>query len=312
MKKLMIACGVALVAMSTLVGCNKSGAEGGNDAFGDSLSVGFGQFVGTQIAGELNSMDPEEIAKMGKDEILRGIKEMVMLDTTKQGYMAGLQVGMNLQMQLAQMEKSGIKIDRKKFYDAFVEYFNQDSISTDKQAAVMANWQKLSNQVSEKMMAEQKRVAEEQAKARQNAPETKKNLEAGKKFIADAKAKDAAIKTTASGLAYKVEKEGTGASPAETDVVDVIYTGKLVDGTVFDSSEGKTRSFQANQVIPGWTEALKMMKKGSKYTLYIPAELAYGFEDMGVIKPGSTLVFDVELVDFKAPEQAKAATVPAN
>ena len=127
------------------------------------------------------------------------------------------------------------------------------------------------------------------------------NASAGEAFLT-ANAKNDGVKTTASGLQYKVVKEGEGDSPAETDTVKVDYEGKLLDGTVFDSSyaRGEPVEFALNQVIPGWTEGLQLMTPGSKYELYIPAELAYGPQGAGNrIPPNSTLIFTVELHEVK-------------
>lgn len=115
-------------------------------------------------------------------------------------------------------------------------------------------------------------------------------------------AKKEGVKTTASGLQYKITKEGTGAAPTASSTVKVHYTGKLVDGTVFDSSveRGEPIEFPLGQVIPGWTEGLQLMKPGGKATLYIPAKLAYGEQGIpGTIPPNSTLIFDVELLEAK-------------
>jgi FKBP-type peptidyl-prolyl cis-trans isomerase FklB len=110
--------------------------------------------------------------------------------------------------------------------------------------------------------------------------------------------KSEGIKTTASGLQYKVITTGKGKVPVATDKVSVHYTGKLIDGTVFDSSEGKEPvTLEVNNVIPGWTEALQLMHEGDKWTIYLPSELAYGERGAGEqIPPYSTLVFDVQLV----------------
>lgn len=106
------------------------------------------------------------------------------------------------------------------------------------------------------------------------------------------------VKVTASGLQYLVVKEGTGAQPGPNDVVTVHYTGKLIDGTVFDSSEerGEPATFAVGQVIPGWVEGLQLMKEGAAYRLFIPSNLAYGPHGTGPIQPNSTLIFDVQLI----------------
>ena len=122
------------------------------------------------------------------------------------------------------------------------------------------------------------------------------NRKAGEDFL-KANAKKDSVKTTPSGLQYKVLVAGTGDKPQETDKVKVDYEGRLVDGTVFDSSysRGKAATFGVSQVIKGWTEALTMMPVGSKWEIYVPQELGYGDRDQGKIKPFSCLIFTVEL-----------------
>jgi FKBP-type peptidyl-prolyl cis-trans isomerase FklB len=164
-------------------------------------------------------------------------------------------------------------------------------------------------QIKETMTAFSKDLSEKQAAASREA--ATKNTEAGQKFLAENKNKPG-VKTTASGLQYKVIKEGTGPSPKETDTVVTNYRGRLLDGTEFDSSykRNEPATFQVNRVIKGWTEALQLMKKGSKYELFIPSDLAYGPRGMGGdIGPNSVLIFEVELMDIKAG-QAEAAPTP--
>jgi FKBP-type peptidyl-prolyl cis-trans isomerase FklB len=135
--------------------------------------------------------------------------------------------------------------------------------------------------------------------------ESAEAVEEGKKFLAE-NAKKEGVKLTESGLQYKVLKEGEGDSPKPTDVVEVFYKGTLIDGTVFDETHDKPVSFPVNGVIPGWTEALQLMKVGSKYQLFIPSELAYGERGAGgQIKPNSTLIFEVELLSIKPKEEKK-------
>ena len=114
-------------------------------------------------------------------------------------------------------------------------------------------------------------------------------------------AKKPGVKVTESGLQYRVIKEGTGEKPGPEDQVVVHYTGKLINGKVFDSSEerGEPATFGVNQVIKGWTEALQMMPVGSEWELVIPAEIAYGSRGQESIPPNSTLIFNVKLLEIK-------------
>jgi FKBP-type peptidyl-prolyl cis-trans isomerase FklB len=151
-------------------------------------------------------------------------------------------------------------------------------------------------QVQEALTAFQQQAMAQQAEVQKAA--AGKNLKASQEFLAANKQKPG-VKTTASGLQYKVLKEGTGASPKATDTVKVNYRGTLLDGTEFDASakHGGPAQFQVNQVIPGWTEALQLMKVGSKYQLFIPPDLAYGQRGAPpAIGPNSALIFDVELL----------------
>lgn len=123
----------------------------------------------------------------------------------------------------------------------------------------------------------------------------------GEAFLAE-NAKKEGVVTLPSGLQYKVLKAGTGASPKASDSVECHYEGRLIDGSVFDSSyqRGETATFGVTQVIAGWVEALQLMKEGDKWQLYIPYNLAYGERGAGAqIPPYATLVFDVELVKVK-------------
>jgi|GEM_PF-272323 len=144
------------------------------------------------------------------------------------------------------------------------------------------------------------------------------NKKKGEEFLKANAAKEG-VKTTASGLQYKVITEGTGLMPTANDIVKVHYKGMLIDGKEFDSSytTGEPVEFPVGGVIPGWTEALQLMKVGSKYELFIPADLAYGLSGrMPVIGPNEALIFEVELLDIVKPEapgepEVKVAPVEA-
>lgn len=159
----------------------------------------------------------------------------------------------------------------------------------------------LSEQEIEQVFVEFRRILQKRA-----AEVGKKNLEVGKKFLAE-NGKKPGITTTDSGLQYKVLKKGNGSKPKKADNVTTHYKGSLIDGTVFDGSyKGKVPtekdmpiSFDVGGVIPGWTEALLLMKVGDRWRLFIPSEIAYGAQKRGKhITPNSVLIFEIELVSI--------------
>ena len=128
------------------------------------------------------------------------------------------------------------------------------------------------------------------------------NAKIGAEFLAT-NAKKQGVQTTKSGLQYQILKQGTGQSPKANSIVKVNYEGRLIDGTVFDSSIARNQAaeFQVSQVIQGWTEGLQLMKEGAEYRFFIPAQLGYGQIGSGdVIEPNSTLIFDVKLIEILA------------
>lgn len=183
--------------------------------------------------------------------------------------------------------KNSLELNKEMVFKGFSDaQANADTVFSQEQIGqIMMAWQQ---QMSEKKTA----LAEQ---------EMAKNLKLGDDYLAANKL-NAGVIETASGLQYKVIKPGEGESPDDNDMVEVHYTGTLVDGTVFDSSRerGETIEFPVNGVIPGWTEALKLMKPGAQYMLYIPSKLAYGDKKTGPIPEGSTLIFDVELIKFES------------
>jgi len=197
----------------------------------------------------------------------------------KLSYALGSEIGANL-------KKQGVDIDAKAFAAGIA----------DAQAGKL---QMTDAQIKETMNAARTELlAKQQVKQQADAAA---NAKAGEAFLA-ANAKKDGVKTTASGLQYKVLKAGTGKTPGPKDTVKVHYAGTLIDGTVFDSSiaRGEPVEFQVDGVIPGWTEALQLMKVGDKFQLFIPSKLAYGASGAGdKIGPNAVLVFDVELLDIK-------------
>ena len=194
---------------------------------------------------------------------------------------------------------------------------NIDALVAGLKEALAGKEASLSKEEREKtLQAFQKEMMEKQMAASKEA--AAKNLAEGEKFLAENKKKEG-VKTTASGLQYKVLKEGSGASPKESDTVTTNYKGTLIDGTEFDSSykRNEPASFQVNRVIKGWIEGLQLMKPGAKYQFFIPASLGYGERGAGqTIGPNATLIFEVELLSIAAASPTPtiapgAPTVPS-
>ena len=174
-----------------------------------------------------------------------------------------------------------------------------DAFSQGLKTAAAGQKSSLSDEEMTQVLTQYKRQsdAKELIVLKQKAEE---NAKAGKAFLQE-NAKKPGVKTTKSGLQYLVLKEGKGKSPSANSNVRVHYEGRLIDGTVFDSSIARQQpvDFRTTQVITGWTEGLQMMKVGAKYRFFIPADLAYGQIGSGdIIEPNSTLIFDIELLEI--------------
>lgn len=228
-------------------------------------------------------------------DFVRGYKDVLGVENQEKAkaYAAGQQIALMVKQRMLPFLKDEFKsrpdsINEPMFHLGFVNTLDKDA-SVMPDSVAKAYFDKIFKQT----------IAERDAA----------NRKAGEDFLAANKTKPG-VKTTASGLQYKVLTEGTGAVPTATDDVTVKYEGRLIDGTVFDSSykrPGETAKFKPGQVIKGWTEALTMMPVGSKWELYIPQELAYGERQMGNIKPYSALIFTVEVVATEG-EKPKIAT----
>ena len=194
-------------------------------------------------------------------------------------------LGLGIGRQLAQMGANNISIED--FADAIKD-------------VVTGNDLKMTNQEAQTIVQDYFAKQEQRIQA-EMAEKGKAAKEAGEKYLAE-NAKKEGVTTTASGLQYKVLKEGNGRKPKATDSVKCHYEGFLIDGTLFDSSvqRGEPATFGLQQVIAGWTEGLQLMQEGAKYRFFIPYILGYGESGAGqTIPPFSTLIFDVELLEVK-------------
>lgn len=204
-------------------------------------------------------------------------------DEQKASYYIGMSIAQN-------MKQEGFKVDA----ELLAQGIKEEMDSTKKK---MLPAEEMNSFMQDFMMKQQQKKQSEAGA--QSSDNKKKGLE----FLAKNKS-NPKVKTTASGLQYEVLQEGDGKTkPKASDVVQVKYTGKLLDGTVFDSTDkngGAPMDINLGGVIKGWTEGIQLMSKGSKYRFYIPSDLAYGDQGAGdAIPGGSTIIFDVELVNIK-------------
>lgn len=269
---------LAVVAMvCAFASCNKTAQKSDTNnelsAMTDSVAMIQGYMTGQQLGQQFMMMAMQGMP-VDTVEFLKGFKKGIA-DTTKFSYYAGQIQGVQTAMGLA---KEGIDT---KIFAEYLEYAlkgDTTKMTMDQEAA----YNYIQNYYSKKQEIE-------------NKEKYGKNIDEGKKAIEDFAKQDDVI-TTESGLAYRYATKGTGKSPVDGDKVKVTYRGTLVNGTEFDKSEEPVE-FGVNQVIPGWTELLKLMKEGDQVIAYIPYDLAYGANGSGSsIEPFSTLIFDVTLL----------------
>ncbi len=293
MKKILLAC----AAVAALVGgtaCSGSGSSSAGNSFGDSLSVAFGKMQGAQTLQMTENIPADVKSKFSKDSFLRGFKQAVMADTADVAYIEGLMAGSQAWRNFNfWREQQVADADAQTFYDNFAAYFKRDSISMEEISTLNTEVQALFNQATARLQARQDSIrAAKQAEQSGSAQENKAKAAA---YLDSIKAADKDVKVTPSGLGYKVVKQGKGALIGANDNADVIYTGRLIDGTQFDSSNGQPVNFNVAQVVPGFSEGLQLMNPGSKYIFYIPSDLGYGDAGNLAVPGGAMMVFDVEI-----------------
>ena len=288
MKKVSI---LAAVAIATgLASCTAQAPKATLKTDVDSLSyaIGISQTNGLKdYLSQRMEMDTAYIA-----DFLKGVNDAANETSKKdQAYLLGLQIGS--QMAGPQAIKG---MNHQLFADDSTMTVNKSDILAGVFAGVLNKDMKITPEEAQVLIQKMMESIKGKAAEKKYAD----NKAAGEKFLAENKTKEG-VKTTASGLQYKVITEGKGEIPNDTCKVKVNYRGKLIDGTEFESTYTRNEPFVTNVggVIKGWTEALKMMPVGSKWELYIPQELAYGSRDMGQIKPFSALVFEIELLGIE-------------
>lgn len=293
MKTKSLIAGLAVAAL-TITSCSKSGVPEAKapETFADSVAMYQGIFAGAQSLETYASMPDSVKAKFDKEKFLAGIKLILEADTSL-NVQDGMQMGLQIMGSVYQAKSAGVEMDPEVIFAYFAQTFRADSVNRAEMEKMGPDMEKVMLKFQDKMQDYQ--YAQQRAMETQMQQIFEENVAAGKKFMEEVK-KDPAVKTTDSGLSYKVEKQGDGAVAKDGDTVKVIYTGKTVDGAVFDSSENQVVTFAVDQVVPGFKEALKLFPAGSKVTLYIPQELGYGMGGSRAVAPGATMVFDLEIV----------------
>ena len=292
MKKINIILAIVIATAFTFTSCdsNKTSLPTLSSQI-DSLNYAFGLANGKGIKQYYLAADSAKAdsLKIKIESLLKGVKDGLKGQDVDPKYLEIAELGKNIGTALNEQNKTGLMGDSTLKVE--IDLIKQGIINGLKGSTKQMNAQDAQTYLQTTMQALQAKKMESQYGA---------NKAAGEKFLAENKNKPGVI-TTASGLQYEIIKKGTGALPTDTTKVKVHYHGTLIDGTVFDSSVDRKEPavFGVNQVIKGWTEALKLMPVGSKYKLYIPQELAYSNQNQGAIKPFSALIFEVELIGIE-------------
>lgn len=245
-----------------------------------------------ELKSKMDSLNKENAPKL--DAFLKGVREAINAGKSKSPYIQGLSIGNQLSEHMLPQFTSII------FASDSTKEMNTNQLISGMFGTLRKQNLAISTMDAEMLVQNKMEMAQEESKLKQEEElkvDYKDEIEAGEKFLAENAEREEVV-VLPSGLQYEVIKNGTGEIPTDNDQVKVHYHGTLLDGTVFDSSiERKEPAvFGVNQVISGWTEALKLMPVGSKWKVYVPYDLAYGAQDRGTIKPFSTLIFEVELL----------------
>lgn len=295
MKKLIL--GACAALMLAGVSCSK-----GNDAneekipaeLSDSISACVGQNLGAYVLSDYLNYVQRSEDNISKQDILKGI-QIAFANADNESTEIGLQVGAQLLGQLRRYENDGIDIDRAKVLKNFRKVFDADTLDM----TIISNSNSLMNELMERVQSikeERERAAMEEAGQAAKA-ETDN-------YIAELKKTNPDIQTSQSGLSYVILNPGEEPRVQDNSSIDVYYTGRLTDGTVFDQTQDSPATFSPAGVIPGFAEGLKLLGKGGKAVLYIPGDLAYGANGVpqAGIGPNAMLIFEVEVVDVHNPE----------
>lgn len=293
MKKILIA-GIAAVAMAgSMMSCSKSADSESSTlprGLQDSIATFYGRAYGQNIWNYLNQQQERTGDTIVKKDVLKGV-QYILGGESEKDVLLGMQIGMDIKNFIQNSKENGIEITPSMVMNEFKKQLLADSLDEIKSKEDYATFNTLMSRV---------RNLEAERKRQELAKVEEENGKAGDEFVAEAKKNDSAIRTTASGLSYKIENPGEEPKIGTADRARVKYTGRLVNGEVFDSG---TAEFTPTRVVEGFGEGMQMLGKGGKATLYIPGKLGYGSQGAGdKIGPNATLVFDIEILDVTPAE----------
>ncbi len=292
----MIAGAVALATAASMASCAKSESTAAgtneNSAIADSIATFYGKAFGANIYGYLENQEQRSGKEINKSDVLKGVQYVVGANSSED-FITGMKIGMDMKNFIEESRQNGVEVSADVVMKNFRSILSADSLNADAAQTDYAEFSALMNRMRvlsmEKQKAEKAKQAEEAAKE-------------GQAYVEKMKKADSEIKTSESGLSYKIENPGAEPKIGPNTSAKVKYTGKLTDGTVFDSGEAE---FAPNRVVPGFGEGMQLLGKGGKATLYIPVNLGYGENGAGdKIGPNATLIFDIEIVEV-SPEAAE-------
>lgn len=289
MKKIIL--GFASLAMLALGACSGNNSAGDTEKhelskeFTDSVSQIYGKMVGGYVLNDFLNFSEEMKNDKTREDMIRGIR-IALSEGNNDGVAIGMQIGVKILQEMQQFEEMGLHLDSNILLGQFIKAFNEDSVDM---VALRTLSNSLSNAMSQaRVVQHEKRIAEIS-----NSPEAQQNAISGKAFL-DKKRIEEGVNATESGLLYTVDVAGDTSGITDNAPLNVIYKGMLIDGTVFDQRT-EAVAMAPGSVVPGFGEGMKLIGKGGKGTLYIPAELAYGVEAPEVIGPNQVLVFEIEI-----------------
>ena len=262
----------------------------------DTLAYYLGASQGAAYNARIRQQATPEQYPGVRSNYLRGVMSALEADTSAIEFYDGFNAGRSMVEAMKEMKNNGFPVNLDLFRKAFSDTYNDDDLTEADITMLLGIVQDLMTPIGQKI--EQRRRDAQDVRRQEADKALETNLANGKKYIDSLKTADKKYVESPSGLLYKIEKKGKGEKLGASQKADVRYTGKFVDGKVFDSSGDRTVTFGPSDVIKGFGEGMQLLAKGGKATLVIPAEIAYGNQAPPMIGPGQTLIFEIEIVDI--------------